>query len=76
MTTLRRQLEALLDAVLHTEPDEIDCDGFLKGASALLEALAEDGGELPEDLAAVSRHLSVCPECREEFEALIRVVES
>lgn len=73
MTRLREQLEALLEAVLNTEEEEVDCDGFLARASELLEALDEDD-DVSGDLAAVSQHLAVCPECREEFDALVRAV--
>lgn len=75
MPTLRERFDALLDAVMSTEDEEIDCDEFLDRAGELLEAMMERN-EVPEDLAHVSQHLSVCPECREEFEALIRAVGS
>ena len=64
-------LDDLLRRVLATEPKELDCDGFLARVAPYLERL-EQGGELSADLQSVSQHLSVCPECREEFEALVR----
>jgi len=73
MTTLRERFDALLDAVTNTAAEEIDCDEFLARAAELLEAMARES-RLPGDLTAASRHLSVCPECREEFEALVRAV--
>jgi len=73
MTTVRERLQSLVEAVLRTEPEEIDCEGFLERAAELLESLSEEG-EVPSELARVSQHLSVCPECREEFEALMRAV--
>lgn len=73
MEALSERLEALLELVASTEDEEIDCDEFLGQASELLEAMADEG-EIPPDLASASQHLTVCPECREEFEALIRAV--
>jgi len=75
MNSLHERFDALLDAVMNTAAEEIDCDDFLSRAAELLEAMARES-LLPEDLTPVSRHLAVCPECREEFEALIRAVGS
>lgn len=75
MNDLRKQLDALLRLVSATEIDEIDCDEFLKRAGALLESLVP-GQALPEGLALISQHLSVCPECREEFDALVRATDA
>ncbi len=72
MTPTREQLRTLLRLLSDTEPDELDCDQLLQHVGALLETL-QDGQEPPEQLAAVSQHLRVCPECREEFDALMRV---
>lgn len=75
MNDLRKQLNALLRLVSATEVDEIDCDEFLKRAATLLESLVP-GQEPPDELAIVSQHLSVCPECREEFDALVRATDA
>lgn len=75
MSSVRDQLRALLDSIVRTAPEEIDCEAFLDHAAVLLEALAS-GDEVPSELETVSQHLKVCPECREEFEALIRAVGS
>ena len=70
MRPTRAQLEDLLRAVAVTAPEEIDCDEFLARVGAYLEGLERTGGHPPE-LEQVSHHLKVCPECREEFEALV-----
>lgn len=75
MSSVNDQLRALLDSIVNTAPEEIDCDVFLDGAAALLEAMSGSDG-IPSELETVSQHLKVCPECREEFEALIRAVGS
>lgn len=75
MTPTREQLRTLLRLLSDTEPDELDCDQLLQHVGVLLESL-EDGEEPPAQLAAVSQHLAVCPECREEFDALMRVYDA
>ena len=64
-------MEELLRVLLATEPTEIDCDEFLARVGAYLEALGPDDSP-PAELRAVSQHLAVCAECREEFDALVR----
>ena len=66
----KQKLVELLRVVLATAPDEIDCDRFLERVAAFLHEVGPDG-EIPSDLRAVSQHLEVCPECKEEFDALI-----
>jgi len=72
MTMERRQLTELLRIVRATAPDEIDCDALLDRVATYLEALGPDG-EIPPDLQAVAQHLEVCSECKEEFDALLRL---
>lgn len=73
MTTVDEQLRALLELVLDTEPEEIDCDDFLHRVAAVFEqAGSNDPAGRQMELQAVSQHLAVCPECREEYDALIR----
>lgn len=74
MTPTRRQLLELLRLVSSTEPEELDCDQLLHRVGALLESL-EEGEQPPPELAKVAQHLEVCGECREEFEALMRVYD-
>jgi hypothetical protein len=68
----RAQLLELLRAVMATAPEEIDCEEFLDRVGAFLEALGPDGW-VPAELRAVSQHLEVCPECKEEFDALLKL---
>jgi hypothetical protein len=63
----REQLRRLARMVADTAPSELDCEAVLDRLAALLERGA---GELDEELGRVKQHLSVCPECLEEFEAL------
>jgi hypothetical protein len=68
----RENLLELLRVVLATAPEEIDCEEFLDRVGSFLEALGPDG-RVPADLRAVSQHLEVCPECKEEFDALLKL---
>lgn len=65
----REELLALLRLVDITNPEEIDCEGFLARVSSYVEKLI-DGQETPEGYERVLHHLKVCPECLEEFKAL------
>lgn len=71
MDPTRDQLEDLARLVASTAPREIDCDAVLDRVAAYLETHDRDEG-LPEELRAVRQHLTVCPQCREEFDALLR----
>ena len=71
MTDSRRHLHALLRSIAETRVTELDCDEFLERVAPLLEAIAADR-ELSTELAPVAQHLLVCPECKEEFDALLR----
>jgi hypothetical protein len=62
------ELAALLGA---TEGREIDCDTMLSRAAAYLQAV-RDRTTLTDHLQQVAQHLNVCPECREEFMALLK----
>ena len=60
--------------VAATAPDELDCGAVLDRVAAYLEA--HRGERAPTDeLAAVEQHLEVCPDCREEFQALVEAYE-
>lgn len=68
------QLLELLRSVEATEPEEIDCDEFLARVAPYLEQL-ESHETLSVEFGKTAQHLAVCPECREEFDALLRAYE-
>lgn len=72
MKPTREQLEELLRAIAVTEPREIDCEEFLDRVGAYLEGRDRDS-EVPRELRLVAQHLDVCPQCREEFDALLEL---
>ncbi len=71
MSLSKEDLDNLLRLIGLTKDDEIDCERCL----ALVAEFAErelPGRSIPAGLEAVAHHLSVCAECREEYEALLR----
>ena len=72
---LRARLQQLVRSVERTIPNEIDCEEVLDRISSYLEAV-QDKRIFGEELEAVRQHLSVCPECTEEFEALRAALET
>ena len=73
MRISRSELRALLDLVNLTNEGELDCDEFLSRVAGYLERLFADRGTgegAREDDRELLQHLEVCPECREEFDAL------
>ncbi|REK17913.1 MAG: hypothetical protein DWQ37_05155 [Planctomycetota bacterium] len=64
-----REIDQLLRLIAQTADRELNCEECL----ALVAEFAErqlSGKNLAAGLQAVEQHLSVCNECREEYEAL------
>ena len=68
------EIRKLLDVVRATQAVEIDCDDCLLQVGEFAEAYLI-GKPVPEGLKAVEQHLSICNECREEFEALCQAIK-
>jgi hypothetical protein len=74
MPLSREEIDSLLRLVGQTEDAEINCEQCL----ALVAEFAEQqltGKSIQEGLKAVEQHLSVCTECRDEYEALRRTLD-
>lgn len=69
-----QQLLELLNALVDTDESEIDCDEFIDRAGAYVEQLNAHG-KLTDGFLAEAKHLRLCRECREEFEALLSIVQ-
>lgn len=75
MTLTRDVLRMLVAKVLATRPDEMSCGD----CDARLDRFAEmtlRGRDASEALPLVEEHLRECPDCREEFEALMGVLRA
>jgi len=68
-TTLKR----IVRSVLATRPDEIGCDDCFEQLDRFVE-LKLAGKNAAEAMPLVQDHLDRCPDCREEFEALLAVL--
>ena len=69
MSLSRPELQKMLDVVRATQPVEIDCDECLMQVGEFAE-MNLIGKPVPEGLKAIEQHLSICDECREEYEML------
>lgn len=69
MPLTQAEISRLLEVIRDTQDVEIDCDSCLmqvgEFATQHLTGMPIDDG-----LRAVSQHLRICDECKEEFEAL------
>ncbi len=70
----RAQLAELARLLASTAPEEVDCEVFHRHLAALVERHGA-AVDTPELLRSLRQHIEVCPECREEFEALLRAME-
>jgi hypothetical protein len=63
----------LAGAILKTRPDEIPCDDWLRDVAAYAEATLS-GGDASSAFDEMRRHMDICPECAEEFAALLEAL--
>jgi hypothetical protein len=66
-------LKGMVRNVLTTRMDEIGCDECFEELDRFVE-LSLAGKDAAEALPLVQDHLTRCRDCREEFEALLRVL--
>jgi uncharacterized protein with PIN domain len=74
MPLSKKEIDGLMRLIGLTKDLEINCEQCL----SLIAEFAERelaGKSIPEGLKAVEHHLSVCAECREEYEALQRALK-
>ena len=68
------QAKEMLRMIVNTQDEELSCDEVFE----LLDVYAERAAHA-EDVAGtfplIKHHLDMCPDCREEFEALMRIIE-
>jgi hypothetical protein len=68
------QAKKMLRMIEKTQDEELSCDEVseLLGVYAEKAARGEDVGDL---FPLVEHHLELCPDCREEYEAVMRILE-
>jgi len=69
MSLNKDQIDGLLKLIGLTKAEEIDCGQCLDQIVEFAEVELE-GRSIGQGLLAVAQHLTVCSECREEYEAL------
>lgn len=74
MNLTHRQIHNLVGLLGRTRENELTCQECLEHVAEFAEhELA--GKPIPEALEAVGHHLSLCPECSEEYSALRTALE-
>jgi hypothetical protein len=67
--------QKMIEMIVHTEEVELTCDDVFDLLDEFTE-MALRGEDVASLMPMVQHHLEMCPECREEYEALRRVIES
>lgn len=70
-----KQVEEILRQVNHTREHEFNCSECLQHVSELVERQMA-GQALDDVLSRAEHHLAICPECREEYEALMKILHA
>jgi hypothetical protein len=70
------RLHKLITAIFEDHQDDwIDCETCCQQLSCLAELVAA-GADVRQLLPAVEEHLAVCRDCREEYQALLCIVQA
>jgi hypothetical protein len=71
------RLKRLLSAIftVHQADEQIDCETCSQQFECLVE-MVNNGANLRELLPAVEEHLRCCPDCNEEFQALMAILRA
>jgi hypothetical protein len=68
-------LKQLVRAVMGTHDDEIDCGECFEQLDRFVE-MALAGKDVSHAMPLTHDHLQRCPDCREEFEALLKALQA
>jgi alkylation response protein AidB-like acyl-CoA dehydrogenase len=66
--------QKMMEMIVRTEEVELTCDDVFDLLDEFTE-MALRGENVADLMPMVQHHLGMCPECREEYEALRRVIE-
>lgn len=67
--------QVLIAGVMKTQPNELDCGECFKQLDRFTE-LKVAGGNAADLMPLVQDHLDRCPDCREEYEALLLALQA
>ena len=68
------EMVKMLQALAKTEEQEISCDHVFAVLDEFVEAVRR-GENVLLLMPLVRQHLDMCPDCREEYEALLRMLQ-
>ncbi len=69
------KLKAMVRGVARTQEKEYACDDVYQLLDEFTEAVVQ-GKDVARLMPLVQQHIEMCPDCREEFEALLRVLRA
>jgi len=69
------QVSEFLRQIVVTRDHEVDCGTCIEHIGEFAEKRLA-GADLNTVLASIEHHLSLCPECTEEYEALKKILET
>ena len=69
------KLKNMVRGVARTQEIEYSCEDVYQLLDEFTEAVAQ-GKDVATLMPLVQQHLEMCPDCREEFEALLRIVRA
>ena len=75
MIDLLKPFKRLVEMVARTDEVEYDCDQTQEILDVYADCVMR-GEDAAAMLPLVNKHLEMCPDCREEFEALMRVLRA
>ncbi len=74
ITRLNGHVPRLLQMVEKTQEEEYTCDDVYELLDQFAEMVAR-GEDASQIMPLVDQHIKMCPDCREEYEALLRILE-
>jgi hypothetical protein len=69
----KEKFQQMLKVIEQTREDELTCDQ-VEALICEFSEIVHDSGEATSLMPLIQHHLGLCPDCREEFEALLRVL--
>lgn len=75
MNSLARSMLRLIQKIADTQEVEYSCDDVLRLLDQFAEAFLR-GEDVRQLMPLVYQHLEMCPDCREEYESLLKVLQA
>jgi hypothetical protein len=72
---LPAEFQKLIESVEKTQEIELSCDEVYRLLDQYTE-IVNQGENAEKLMPLVEHHIDICPDCREEFEALLRILQA